>query len=104
MVCHSEGNMETIGTEINKNNTNIYFLLLIGLLIICMMVLIVILVKNKNAIMNDPIHYGMTENGFYNCVCYSDTKKVEFDNITAKITYLYNISQDYKIYFDDNES
>lgn len=61
-------------------------LVLISILIIALVIMIVVLINNKDAIMKDPIHYGMKQNYFYQCICQSDFDKTITFNRTSAIS------------------
>jgi hypothetical protein len=67
-------------------NSNTFMLILISILIVSLVVAITVLVNNKNAIMTDPIHYGMKQNYFYQCICQSDFDKTITFNKTSAIS------------------
>lgn len=69
-----------------EEQNNKFMLVLISILIIALVILIVVLVNNKEAIITDPIHYGMKQNYFYECVCQSDFDKTITFNKTSAIS------------------
>lgn len=85
MVHSNKSNMETTNRQLDRKNMMLLFLM--SIFIILLMVMIVTLIKNKDVIMIDPIHYGMKENKFHSCICYGVGTKIEFDNVSAKISY-----------------
>lgn len=70
----------------NHGMSNIFMLVLMSILIICLVVAITILIKNKEEIRTDPIHYGMKQNSFYECICQSIFDKTITFNSTSAIS------------------